>query len=62
MTRSARVEVVAGGSVIGVSDWIAVPPGTNTVADLTLTAAPGIYVARLLSLPSAGRATASPFL
>jgi hypothetical protein len=29
VTRKARVEVLAGGSVIGVSDWIAVPPGNK---------------------------------
>lgn len=46
VTRKARVEVLVGGSVIVASDWIAVPPGTNTAVGLTLTAEPGIYVAR----------------
>lgn len=33
VTRKARLEVLTGGSVIVASDWLAVPPGTNTAVD-----------------------------
>jgi hypothetical protein len=46
VTRRARVEVLGGGSVIGASEWVAVPPGANTAVDLALTAEPGSYTAR----------------